>query len=190
MGAPTLYDIVDKTFVNNNGDKFVVKQTSVKNYRNQTQYLCVFESGWQCYAMSTDIRKGKVKDMLSPTVHGVGMLGNLGRSAIVKGKPYFLWLGIIRRCYDKTAPFYKWYGGNGVTVCDRWKRFDLFYEDYTKIDGYDKDKFEKGEIELDKDLKPNPNKVYSLETCTFVSHRENLEPVLIKRYGKQYLNAT
>ena len=190
MCAPTIYNIVGKTFVNNDGAKFVVKETDVKNYRNQTQYLCVFESGWQCFAMSSDIRKGKVKDMLYPTVFGTGMLGTMGRKAKSTGKPYFLWLGMIRRCYDETAPFYKWYGAKGVTVCERWKRYDFFYEDYKKIDGYDEEKFNSGLIELDKDIKDNPNNEYSLETCSFVTHRENLEPVLYKRYGKHYLNAT
>jgi hypothetical protein len=28
---------------------------------------------------------------------------------------------MIDRCYLKTAPNYRYYGGKGVTVCDRWR---------------------------------------------------------------------
>lgn len=178
MAHPIVYNIVGKTFINNDGSKFVVESTPIKNNRNQTQYICKFESGWKCFAASTDIRKGKVKDMLYPTVHGVGMLGFLGRKAKSYGKIYYLWLGMLRRCYDNTAPFYKWYGGKGVTVCDRWKRFDLFVEDIKNVPGYNEEKFQAGNIELDKDLIDADAKIYSPETCSFVSHRQNLEPVL------------
>ena len=187
MGSPTLYNIVDKEFTNNAGRKFIARRTDVKNSRNQTQYLCEFESGWKCYAMSTDIRKGKVKDMLSPTVCGVGSLGTAGGNALKQGKEYWTWLGMLRRCYDSSAPFYKWYGGRGVEVCERWKRFDYFLEDVVKLPGYDKELLRAGEIELDKDLRDSSQKIYSPETCSFVSHRENLEPVLEKRFGKKYL---
>lgn len=176
--APLRYNIVGKQFYNNDGSKFTVKATNIKNKRNQTQYICEFESGWTCFAASSDIRKGKVKDMFYPTVHGVGMLGFAGRNAKSKGRIYYLWAGMIRRCYDSTAPFYKWYGARGVTVCDRWKRFDLFLEDAPNIPGYNKDKIDDGTLELDKDLIDPSQKIYSLETCSFVTHRENLEPVI------------
>lgn len=188
MAAPTRYNIVDQYFYNNDGSRFLVKATETKNNRGQTQYLCVFDSGWECFAMSSDIRKGKVKDMLYPTVCNVGMLGSLGRHAKEQGRPYWLWLGMLRRCYDSSAPFYKWYGANGVTVCERWKRFDYFLEDYQNIKGFDADLFEAGQLELDKDLIDPDKKQYSVATCSFVTHRENLEPVLEKRYGKKYLN--
>lgn len=188
MAAPTKYNIENKYFYNNSGSRFRVQHSDIKNKRGQTQYLCVFDSGWECYAMSSDIRKGKVKDMLYPTVHNVGMLGFSGRRAKEQGRSYFLWLGMIRRCYDPSAPFYKWYGGRGVTVCERWKRFDYFLADYKSIPGFNQELFEAGELELDKDLIDPNKKVYSPETCSFVTHRENLEPVLESRYGKKYLN--
>lgn len=34
-----------------------------------------------------------------------------------------------RRCNSPTNPYYKWYGGRGITVCERWDSFKLFAED-------------------------------------------------------------
>lgn len=34
---------------------------------------------------------------------------------------YCIWLGMIDRCYDPTNPYYKDYGGRGITVCEEWK---------------------------------------------------------------------
>ena len=33
---------------------------------------------------------------------------------------YTTWRGIINRCYNSHAPEYKYYGGRGIKMCDRW----------------------------------------------------------------------
>jgi len=35
---------------------------------------------------------------------------------------YRVYRQMLDRCYLDTAPNYRWYGGKGVTVCDRWRR--------------------------------------------------------------------
>lgn len=48
----------------------------------------------------------------------------------MEGKPiYQLWDGMIRRCYNPNHAAYKNYGGRGITVCDRWRSFEKFFED-------------------------------------------------------------
>ncbi len=43
---------------------------------------------------------------------------------------YNTWLGMIRRCYSEKHASYKYYGGRGVQVCDRWKEnFFNFIDD-------------------------------------------------------------
>lgn len=39
------------------------------------------------------------------------------------------WNGIMRRCYDVNSRAYKWYGGRGITVCDRWHDRENFIKD-------------------------------------------------------------
>jgi len=90
-------------------------------------------------------------------------------------RAFSIWQGMLRRCYDKKHVRYKNYGGAGVYVCDRWKCFDYFIEDIDKIDGWDKELFQKSEIVLDKDGKNNYNKIYSLKTCQWVTKEKNQE---------------
>ena len=43
------------------------------------------------------------------------------------------WSAMNDRCYNPKNPNYKYYGGRGITVCDRWQRsFLSFYEDMGK----------------------------------------------------------
>lgn len=36
---------------------------------------------------------------------------------------------MCQRCFNKNEPKYKYYGGRGITVCDRWRRYPNFLED-------------------------------------------------------------
>jgi hypothetical protein len=36
---------------------------------------------------------------------------------------------MIRRCYDPNSPRWKDYGARGITVCDRWRKFESFLAD-------------------------------------------------------------
>jgi len=41
-----------------------------------------------------------------------------------------VWSGMIYRCYNISSQSYKYYGGRGIQVCDRWKdSFENFYND-------------------------------------------------------------
>lgn len=42
---------------------------------------------------------------------------------------YYRWYGMFQRCRQKNHYGYRWYGAEGVTVCERWKDFAKFLED-------------------------------------------------------------
>lgn len=42
---------------------------------------------------------------------------------------YRIWAGMWQRCSNPDNDRYVDYGGRGITVCDRWQSFDLFYLD-------------------------------------------------------------
>ncbi|KAA1610659.1 hypothetical protein F1D34_26410, partial [Klebsiella pneumoniae] len=42
---------------------------------------------------------------------------------------YRIWLGMRERCEKTTHHAYKWYGGRGIKVCERWQIFENFYAD-------------------------------------------------------------
>ena len=42
---------------------------------------------------------------------------------------YSRWRGMIQRCKDPSSKAYKYYGGRGIYVCERWRSFPNFLED-------------------------------------------------------------
>lgn len=71
---------------------------------------------------------------------------------------YSRWNNIISRCYNKNSKDYKWYGGIGIRVCDRWLDFFLFAEDMYPS-------YQEG---LTLDRKEN-DKGYSKDNCRWVT---------------------
>lgn len=60
-----------------------------------------------------------------------------------------VWQNIKRRCYTKTNPSYKYYGGIGIKMCDDWHYdFQAFY-DWAYANGYN-DSLEFGKCTLDR----------------------------------------
>jgi len=42
---------------------------------------------------------------------------------------YITWRAMRSRCYNPKSRNYKWYGGRGIAVCERWTDFKLFFAD-------------------------------------------------------------
>lgn len=52
------------------------------------------------------------------------------KERIGKQAEYRIWRGMLRRCLNSTDIGFKYYGGRGIAVCDRWATsFDAFYAD-------------------------------------------------------------
>lgn len=41
-------------------------------------------------------------------------------TGVTKHPLYWTWQSMIQRCQDQNAPYFKHYGGRGITVCDEW----------------------------------------------------------------------
>lgn len=99
------------------------------------------------------------------------------RTEFIYKKVYRLYNNMMSRCYNKNHNSYRSYGNKGVIVCDRWKNnFNNFLKDIDRIEGFRLELFLKGELQLDKDYKQKNEKVkvYSIDTCKFVTQKENL----------------
>lgn len=49
-----------------------------------------------------------------------------------KSNEMSIWGGMMQRCYNSNATYYKYYGGRGIKVCKRWHTFIDFYNDMGK----------------------------------------------------------
>ena len=119
---------------------------------------------------------GNVKSRFTPTVYGVGVLGlepTRDEDKMVL-KSYTVWSYMIRRCYDeKLQEKHTTY--KNCKVCKDW----LFYPNFKKW--YEKNYYEidNQRMCLDKDILIKNNKVYSPDTCVFVT--QNINTLFIKK---------
>lgn len=124
------------------------------------------DTGFVTNTQADNVRRGKVKDLALPTACGVGFIG-IGEFKPKSGgkmtKHYHAWRNMLKRCYypeyHALNPTY-----NGCAVCKEWHNFQNFSRWY--YENCPKDGFS---YQLDKDLKVIGNKIYSPETCLFVS---------------------
>lgn len=99
----------------------------VENVGNQPAWLCKCECGVEKRFLGMHLRAGTTHDC------GCGTLKR--RSDAIKrhgraGTPeHRTWCGLIHRCACETSPSWKNYGGRGITVCNRWLKFENFFED-------------------------------------------------------------
>lgn len=88
-------------------------------------------------------------------------------------KMYRTWNAMKNRCYLKSHPAYKNYGGRGITVCDRWKdSFENFYEDMKE--GFDEHLEKHGSRNTSIDRIDN-EKGYYKENCRWATMGEQLQ---------------
>lgn len=144
---------------------------TVIDYENYQKVKVVFDgTNTIRYGRTGDIRKGELRDPMFPTYHGVGFIG-IGEYKIKHTKAGTCWEDMISRCYSPAFQKRR-ISYNGCKVCPEWHNFQnfakWFYENYPD-DGQ--------EYQLDKDVKSGKRtgKLYSPDTCSFITHFENSE---------------
>lgn len=151
-------------FYNKQGREFKVLQ-----YVNAFEiYIRFTGTGYETKANLQHIKDGAVKDKLSPTVQGVGIVGNelisINRKAI---KEYNIWFSMLNRCYSSN-PRERNKTYLNCTVSENFKFYPYFKEWCNNQIGFNN----KG-WDLDKDILFKGSKVYSEDTCCFVPNEVN-----------------
>ena len=148
----------------NSGNFKVLKYNDSRNV--VIQFL---NTGYETTARLTNIKKGEVKDRLSPSVYGVGVVGTkypVSEGGVIT-KEYEMWRHMLQRCYStmfkKQQPTYI-----DCAVSENFKSYEYFYEWCNKQVGFTNQGWH-----LDKDLLIKGNKVYSENTCVFIPQEIN-----------------
>ena len=81
----------------NSGDFKILKYNDARNV--EIQFV---NTGFETSVQLTNLRNGNVKDRLTPSVFGVGVLGTKYPSKVngVQTKEYVLWCHMLTRCYS------------------------------------------------------------------------------------------
>lgn len=164
--------IVNKTlFKSNNNGNFIIL-----NYENAHDVEIKFvDTGFVTKTHMSQIKKGKVKDKLLPSVYGVGVIGDKYPSKLNGNwkREYSLWSGMLCRCHSSKLksrqPSYE-----KCQTSNNFNSYTYFHEWCHEQAGFNDSSFH-----LDKDLLIRGNKTYSEDTCVFIPHEINL--ALIKR---------
>lgn len=135
-------------------------------------------TGFRTIATLTCITHGIVRDRSVPELIGIGYLGRNNHPQSIMNLLHATWSNMINRCYNENERTYNAYGGSGVRVSERWKCFAYFCDDVTQMYGFEmKLKYPK-KYTLDKDYLqsniPKNQRIYSKETCIWVSIYENI----------------
>lgn len=143
--------------------------------KDNKKRIIKFDSGFITEVSLLSIKNCSMKDYYSPTVLGVGIIGDYDFEKFGKlrdNKLYKRWKEMLSRCYNKDDSRYYTYGGRGCYVYNRWFWFTKYQEDIMNKENYDK--LLHNNWHIDKDVVKKGNKCYCNEYTRIISPSENI----------------
>ena len=132
----------------------VYDRLTVTKYMGNGDYLCT------CICGNTRLISGA--RLRAPGRKSCGCFRkDQALNKVHNNRSYNVWIMMNQRCNNIKYTQYKDYGGRGITVCERWKRFKNFLADMGEQP-----------IGLELDRKDN-DKGYSKSNCRWVTHKVN-----------------
>lgn len=121
--SKTFYDLTGRRFDRWFVASFAGRRASDKQY----MWCCTCACGATGVVTGAALRSGRSRSCgcfraeyfsRVKTTHGM-----------TKTPEYQTWSGILARCLNPNGPAWGNYGGRGITVCDRWLKFENFFAD-------------------------------------------------------------
>lgn len=101
------------------GTKVVIEECG-RTSTGQIKWKYRCDCGTEKIAASSSVRKSYSCGCKNKTCKTHGMSNT---------RVFKIWSSMLRRCRDKNHICYKYYGERGITVCERWLKFENFYSD-------------------------------------------------------------
>ena len=148
---------------NNSGNCVVV------NYTNYDDVTVKFvETGYETKTRMANLKLGKVKDYLHPSIYGKGILGEGFKQSDSQSYSFQLWKNMLKRCYSEVS-FKKSPSYEQCLTSETFNHYQQFKTWCNQQLGFGNTGWE-----LDKDILVKGNKVYSEDMCCFVPKEINL----------------
>lgn len=115
---------------NVSGVRYGRLQISARLYGKPVRVICKCDCGNEHVALYNNIVQGRTVSCgcfqrESARIRGAQRVTH-GQS---RGRVYRIWSSMHQRCSNDNTVAYHRYGGRGITVCERWDDFEVFYAD-------------------------------------------------------------
>lgn len=124
---------------------------------------------WLCHCDCGNVVVVLARGLISGTTRSCGCLQReIARTTFTKhgmwsSRLHTIWSSMKSRCYNEKSRSYKYYGGRGITICDKWLHdFQVFF-DWAMANGY------KDNLSIDR-IDPNGN--YCPDNCRWITMAE------------------
>ncbi len=126
-------DLTEKRF-----GRWTVISESGRTPQGKTQWLCRCDCGNQAVVRRNNLTNGgSLSCGCLRREHGAKLGKQFGEVNTVHGYArrgtlisiYNTWAHMRQRCYNPRDKAYRYYGGRGIIVCDRWSKFENFLSD-------------------------------------------------------------
>jgi hypothetical protein len=117
------------------GQLLALEFVGVLNHRSRWRCRC--DCGTECVVNAKELRNGQTRSCGCRRVAAAKALGSNGALRIRHGHgrdgaaspTYVSWDSMIQRCTNQNNTRWKYYGGRGISVCERWLTFENFLAD-------------------------------------------------------------
>ena len=137
----------------------VIERTENDKYGN-ARWRCICDCGKEFVAVGSSIRNGHTKSCGCLQRKTASEMSGTHRKS--KTPLYKAWAGMKQRCENPNSTAYADYGAKGVTVCEEWHDFEVFYQ-WATTNGY------KPGLTIER---KDCSKGYCPENCTFATRAE------------------
>lgn len=157
------------------GSLKAIEFMEVKNKQAYWKYLCKCGKEHIARANTISYQTKKKQDPELPSCGCVELARKTKhgfRKANDTHPAYRAYRGMMDRCYNSNSSNYKWYGEQGVTVCNEWKNNPKEFIKWAIENGW------KAGLSIDKDIlckeKGIYPHIYSPETCKWIDIKTNV----------------
>lgn len=112
---------MDKDMIGETFGKLTIIKKEINNGRSY--FYCYCSCGKYVFIPTSNLKYGHTKSC------GCLKIEKASTHGMTYSPEYKSWGSMITRCINKKSNCWEHYGGRGIKVCDRWRKFENFFSD-------------------------------------------------------------